>query len=44
MTGPVDVLVFLQCTSPFVAASDLDAAVGLVLGGRPIGVRRRRQP
>ncbi len=28
---PVDVLVFLQCTSPFVAASDLDAAVGLVL-------------
>ena len=30
---PVDVLVFLQCTSPFVAASDLDAAVTLVLGG-----------
>ena len=28
---PVDVLVFLQCTSPFVAASELDAAVGLVL-------------
>jgi YrbI family 3-deoxy-D-manno-octulosonate 8-phosphate phosphatase len=28
---PVDVLVFLQCTSPFVAASDLDTAVGLVL-------------
>ncbi len=29
----VDVLVFLQCTSPFVAAADLDAAVDLVLGG-----------
>ena len=28
---PVDVLVFLQCTSPFVSATDLDAAVGLVL-------------
>ena len=28
---PVDVLVFLQCTSPFVAAADLDAAVDLVL-------------
>ena len=27
----VDVVVFLQCTSPFVAPSDLDAAVGLVL-------------
>ena len=33
--GPrVDVLVFLQCTSPFVAASDLDAAVDLVLSDR----------
>jgi YrbI family 3-deoxy-D-manno-octulosonate 8-phosphate phosphatase len=29
---PVEVLVFVQCTSPFVAAADLDAAVGLVLG------------
>ncbi|HEY5786738.1 MAG TPA: acylneuraminate cytidylyltransferase [Microlunatus sp.] len=28
---PVDVVVFLQCTSPFIAAADLDAAVGLVL-------------
>jgi N-acylneuraminate cytidylyltransferase len=28
---PVEVLVFLQCTSPFVAAPDLDTAVGLVL-------------
>jgi N-acylneuraminate cytidylyltransferase len=30
--GPeVDVVVFLQCTSPFIAPPDLDAAVGLVL-------------
>ena len=28
---PVEVLVFVQCTSPFVAAADLDAAVDLVL-------------
>ncbi len=28
---PVAVMVFLQCTSPFVAAPDLDTAVGLVL-------------
>ena len=27
-------LVFLQCTSPFIAPSDLDAAVALVLDGR----------
>ena len=28
---PVDVVVFLQCTSPFIASPDLDTAVGLVL-------------
>jgi YrbI family 3-deoxy-D-manno-octulosonate 8-phosphate phosphatase len=31
---PVEVLVFVQCTSPFVAADDLDAAVDLVLTDR----------
>ena len=29
----VDVLVFVQCTSPFIDPADLDAAVDLVLGG-----------
>lgn len=30
----VDVMVFVQCTSPFIAAADLDAAVDLVLTDR----------
>lgn len=29
----VDVLVFVQCTSPFIAPADLDAAVGTILAG-----------
>lgn len=31
---PVDVLVFVQCTSPFIASADLDDAVATILAGQ----------